>query len=78
MSTILIIDDDDFIREVAQMCLQTFTEWEVSVAASGPAGLELARRGKVIVSNDVESVLASLEVAPDFSYAKSAADRSAR
>lgn len=39
---ILIIDDDDMIREVAQMSLETVGGYEVRCAASGAEGLALA------------------------------------
>lgn len=39
---ILIIDDDDMIREVAQMSLEAVGGYEVLCAGSGAAGLALA------------------------------------
>ena len=39
MKHILIIDDDDDIRDVAQLALETVGGWQVSVASSGPEGL---------------------------------------
>ncbi|MDE3186921.1 MAG: response regulator [Acidobacteriota bacterium] len=39
---ILIIDDEDDIREVAAMSLETVAGWEVIVANSGPQGLARA------------------------------------
>lgn len=39
---ILVIDDEDDIREVAQLCLETVGGWEVITAASGTEGLEKA------------------------------------
>jgi DNA-binding response OmpR family regulator len=39
---ILVIDDDDGIREVIQICLETIAGWDVIVAASGEEGLILA------------------------------------
>lgn len=39
---ILVIDDEDDIREVAQLCLETVGGWEVITAASGSEGLVLA------------------------------------
>ena len=39
---ILVIDDEDDIREVAQLCLETVGGWEVITAASGSEGLALA------------------------------------
>lgn len=43
---ILIIDDEDDIREVAALSLETVAGWEVLVANSGVAGLERARTEK--------------------------------
>jgi CheY-like chemotaxis protein len=43
---ILIIDDEDDIREVAALSLETVAGWEVLVANSGAAGLERARTEK--------------------------------
>jgi CheY-like chemotaxis protein len=40
---VLIIDDDDGIREVAKMSLELVAGWEVATAASGDEGLERAR-----------------------------------
>jgi CheY-like chemotaxis protein len=40
---ILVIDDDDAIREVAALSLETVGGWQVSTASSGSAGLEQAR-----------------------------------
>lgn len=39
---VLIIDDEDDIREVAQMSLETMAGWEVHTARSGKEGLEMA------------------------------------
>jgi len=39
---ILIIDDEDDIREVAAMSLETVAGWEVMVASSGAQGLSRA------------------------------------
>ena len=39
---ILIIDDEDDIREVAAMSLETVAGWEVMVANSGPQGIARA------------------------------------
>jgi CheY-like chemotaxis protein len=45
MSTrrILIVDDEDDIREVAQVSLELVGQWEVLTAASGRDGIERAR-----------------------------------
>ncbi len=40
---ILIIDDEDDIREVASLSLEAVAGWEVRTASSGAAGIELAR-----------------------------------
>ncbi len=39
MKHILIIDDEDDIRDVAQVALETVGGWQVSAASSGQAGL---------------------------------------
>jgi len=39
---ILIIDDEDDIREVAALSLETVADWEVTVASSGAQGLAKA------------------------------------
>ena len=39
---ILIIDDEDDIREVAQLSLETVQDWEVLTARSGREGLGVA------------------------------------
>lgn len=41
---VLLIDDDDDIREVAQMALEATAGWSVTTAHDGAAGLEAARR----------------------------------
>jgi CheY-like chemotaxis protein len=40
---LLIIDDDDHVREVVSMTLQESDGWTTTVAPSGAAGLALAR-----------------------------------
>ncbi len=40
---ILIIDDDDGIREVISICLEAIAEWETISASSGEQGLILAQ-----------------------------------
>lgn len=42
---ILIVDDDDDIREVAQLSLETLAPWQVLTAASGSQGLRVAQDG---------------------------------
>jgi two-component system, OmpR family, alkaline phosphatase synthesis response regulator PhoP len=39
MKRILIIDDEDDIREATQICLEVTGEWEVLTASSGNEGL---------------------------------------
>jgi len=39
---ILVIDDEDDIREVAQLCLEMLGGWQVLTASSGSEGLLLA------------------------------------
>jgi CheY-like chemotaxis protein len=41
---ILLIDDEDDIREVAAMSLETVAGWRVTCASSGAEGVELAER----------------------------------
>jgi len=43
---ILLIDDEDDIREVATVSLEIVAGWRVSSAKSGAAGLELAKRSR--------------------------------
>ncbi len=43
---ILIVDDEDDIREVAQVSLELVGNYEVLTAASGRDGLERARSGR--------------------------------
>lgn len=40
---VLVIDDEDDIREVAQVSLETVAGWEVLTASSGAEGLTVAR-----------------------------------
>ena len=39
MKHILIIDDEEDIRDVAQVALETIGGWRVSTASNGPDGL---------------------------------------
>ena len=39
---VLIVDDEPYIREVAQICLETTTPWSISTADSGQACLTMA------------------------------------
>jgi DNA-binding response OmpR family regulator len=41
---LLIIDDEDHIREVATLSLEMTQNWRISTAHSGTLGVELARR----------------------------------
>jgi CheY-like chemotaxis protein len=43
---VLIIDDEEDIREVAALSLETVAGWEVMVAGSGSAGILKARTSK--------------------------------
>ncbi len=43
---VLVIDNEEYIREVAQICLETVAGWEVLTAASGPEGLVVAEAEK--------------------------------
>jgi CheY-like chemotaxis protein len=40
---ILVIDDEDGIREIIQICLETVAGWDVLTAASGTEGLATAQ-----------------------------------
>jgi CheY-like chemotaxis protein len=42
--SLLLIDDDDDIREVAQLSLEVGTNWTIFSASSGSEGIEMARR----------------------------------
>lgn len=42
MKLILVVDNEAYIREVAQICLETVGGWQVITAHSGQEGLELA------------------------------------
>lgn len=42
MKTVLLIDDEDDIREVAQMSLEMTAGWDIEAANSGAAGIEKA------------------------------------
>lgn len=39
VTKLLVIDDEDDIREVAQLCLETLGGWQVLTASSGREGL---------------------------------------
>jgi DNA-binding response OmpR family regulator len=40
---ILVIDDEDGIREIIQICLEAAAGWDVFTAACGSEGLEMAQ-----------------------------------
>ena len=40
---ILVVDDEDLIRELVQACLEDLAGWETLAAASGEEGLQLAQ-----------------------------------
>lgn len=40
--TVLVIDDDDDIREIAQLALELGGSWTVLTASSGPEGVAIA------------------------------------
>jgi two-component system alkaline phosphatase synthesis response regulator PhoP len=44
--TLLVIDDDDDIREIAQLALELGASWKVLTASSGPDGVVLAESGR--------------------------------
>lgn len=46
MPHVLIIDDEEDIRTVASLSLETTEDWQVSTAGSGYEGLEMARKLK--------------------------------
>ena len=43
MKTVLLVDDEDDIREVAQMSLEVTAGWNIEGANCGTAGIEKAR-----------------------------------
>ncbi len=42
MKRILVIDNEPYIQEVAQICLETVAGWTVDTASSGMDGLKIA------------------------------------
>lgn len=40
---ILVIDDEDGVREIIQICLESMTDWKVLTASSGREGIEIAQ-----------------------------------
>lgn len=47
MRRILIIDDEDDIREVAALALEAVAGWEIITASSGAEGMALAASSKI-------------------------------
>jgi CheY-like chemotaxis protein len=43
---VLLIDDEDDVREVAQLCLEMVAKWDVVTASSGAEGVLLAAAGQ--------------------------------
>lgn len=39
---ILVVDNEEYIQEVAKICLETVAGWEVLTAGSGPEGINKA------------------------------------
>lgn len=39
MKRVLVIDNEFYIQEVAKICLETVTDWQVSTASSGSEGI---------------------------------------
>jgi CheY-like chemotaxis protein len=68
----LIVDDEDDIREVAQVSLELVGQWEVLTAASGRDGIARARAGRpdailldvMMPDMDGPSTLAQLQADP--------------
>jgi CheY-like chemotaxis protein len=44
MRRVLLVDDDDAIREIARLALERIGDWEVTTASSGATALEVAKR----------------------------------
>jgi CheY-like chemotaxis protein len=44
--TILLIDDDPYILQIVQTCLEVFSEWKLAIADSAKKGLEEIFRSK--------------------------------
>ncbi len=44
LPTVLVVDDDDSIREVIQIALEVVAGWQVATADGGTRALELARQ----------------------------------
>lgn len=41
--TVLVVDDDDDIREITQLAIELVGQWSVLTAGDGPTALDLAR-----------------------------------
>lgn len=73
---ILIIDDDDSIRDIVQITLETLAGWQVLQAASGQEGLALARTSQpdallldvMMPGQDGIQTLAQLQVDPAIAH----------
>ena len=61
---VLIIDDDDGIREVAKMSLELVAGWDVATAGSGAEGLARARESPPSSGWQPKSSDTSLEQTP--------------
>ena len=71
-----MIDDEDDIREVAQLSLETISDWEVLTARSGKEGLGLAAAEKpdailldvMMPDMDGPTTFQKLQASPDISH----------
>ena len=43
---ILVVDNEEYIREITKICLQTTTKWQVLTAGSGNEGIQKAELEK--------------------------------
>lgn len=41
--TVVVVDDDDDIRDLTRLCLESIAGWTVLTASCGPAAIEIAR-----------------------------------
>ncbi|OYQ64307.1 hypothetical protein B9G53_12255 [Pseudanabaena sp. SR411] len=37
--TVLLIDDEEYMRQIVQTCLELFSDWQTAIARSGEEGL---------------------------------------
>jgi len=44
--TILLIDDEDYILQIVEACIENFSNWRPALAASGDEGLAAAAKAK--------------------------------